>query len=71
MKSGTELQEKSKFKGQLKVKFKKFTSLQKTCICEDQIRLKIGIKLMKIDFSRSIEDKIKNIWDERPSWKTH
>jgi hypothetical protein len=29
--------------------------------------LKIGIKLKNIDFSRSIEDKIKNIRDERPS----
>jgi hypothetical protein len=31
--------------------------------------LKIGVKLKKIDFSRSIEDKSENIWDEWPSWK--
>ena len=55
---------KSKFEGQLKAKLKKFKTsdlFTKVCICKDQILLKIEVKLKKIDFSRSIEDKSENI----------
>jgi hypothetical protein len=55
---------KSKFEGQLKAKLKKFKTsdlFTKVCIFKDQILLKIGVKLKKIDFSRSIEDKSENI----------
>ena len=58
---------KSKFEGQLKAKLNKFKTsdlFTKVCIFKDQILLKIGVKLKKIDFSRSIEDKSENILDE-------
>jgi len=64
---------KIKVYGQLRVKLKKFKPkifLQKTCKFRDSIWLKTRVKLKKFEVWRSIRDKIENIQDQRPSWKT-